>query len=126
MSTYLGNDSLKDVAVKQQWTKERWDLYEKCARDPNFFITKYVKVVTLAEGVTDFTLWSFQQKMIDTVHNNRFSIFTCPRQSGKALALDTPIPTPDGWKTMGEVKVGDKIFGRNGSVTTITMVTETM
>jgi len=26
--------------------------------------------------------------------------------AGKALALDTPIPTPDGWTTMGEIKVG--------------------
>ena len=28
--------------------------------------------------------------------------------SGKALALDTPIPTPDGWTTIGEVRVGGK------------------
>ena len=36
--------------------------------------------------------------------------------SGKALALDTPIPTPDGWKTMGELVVGDSLYGADGSV----------
>jgi hypothetical protein len=32
----------------------------------------------------------------------------------KALTLDTPIPTPDGWSTMGQVAVGDTVFGRDG------------
>src|SRR5215470_16959180 len=34
--------------------------------------------------------------------------------AGKALALDTPIPTPRGWTTMGEVQVGDRVFDENG------------
>lgn len=45
---------------------------------------------------------------------------------GKALALDTPIPTPAGWTTMGELKVGDKVFGRDGKQTTVTAATEVM
>lgn len=35
-------------------------------------------------------------------------------KQGKALALDTPIPTPGGWSTMGELKDGDVVFGSNG------------
>src|SRR5690606_14226310 len=34
--------------------------------------------------------------------------------AGKALALDTPIPTPDGWTTMGELRVGDQVFDEQG------------
>ena len=30
---------------------------------------------------------------------------------GKALALDTPVATPSGWTTMGEVAVGDQVIG---------------
>ena len=33
----------------------------------------------------------------------------------EALALDTPIPTPTGWTTMGELNDGDLIIGSNGS-----------
>jgi replicative DNA helicase len=33
---------------------------------------------------------------------------------GKALALDTPIPTPAGWTTMGELSVGDQVFDERG------------
>jgi FtsK/SpoIIIE family/FtsK alpha domain/Ftsk gamma domain/LAGLIDADG-like domain/4TM region of DNA translocase FtsK/SpoIIIE len=34
--------------------------------------------------------------------------------AGKALALDTPIPTPHGWTTMGEIQVGDEVFDERG------------
>lgn len=37
-----------------------------------------------------------------------------PRGSGKALALDTPLATPTGWTTMGDVKVGDWLFDEQG------------
>jgi deoxycytidine triphosphate deaminase len=36
------------------------------------------------------------------------------RIEGKALALDTPVPTPDGWTTMGEIRAGDYVFGPEG------------
>ena len=39
--------------------------------------------------------------------------------SGKAQPISTPIPTPDGWKKMGDLKVGDKVFAENGSITEI-------
>jgi replicative DNA helicase len=39
---------------------------------------------------------------------------------GKALALDTPVPTPAGWTTMGELEVGQQVFDETGSPTTVT------
>jgi len=36
------------------------------------------------------------------------------------LALDTPVPTVDGWKTQGDLKVGDKVFAPNGLPCTVT------
>jgi len=37
----------------------------------------------------------------------------------EALALDTPIPTPTGWTTMGDLRDGDVIFGSDGRPTTV-------
>ena len=34
--------------------------------------------------------------------------------NGKALALDTLVPTPAGWITMGELRDGDMVFGSDG------------
>ena len=42
---------------------------------------------------------------------------------GKALALDTPIPTPNGWRTMGDLRVGDFVFDDRGFVCTVTFAT---
>ena len=41
---------------------------------------------------------------------------------GKAVTLDTKIPTPAGWKTAGEIRVGDLLFGRDGKPTKVTGV----
>ena len=32
----------------------------------------------------------------------------------ESLALDCPVPTPDGWTTMGEIEAGDTILGSDG------------
>jgi len=45
---------------------------------------------------------------------------------GKALALDTPIPTPLGWSTMGSLKVGDLVFDETGKPTKVVAATEVM
>jgi len=44
--------------------------------------------------------------------------------SGEALALDTPIPTPGGWTTMGEIQEGDFVYDHTGAPTVVTRVTE--
>jgi replicative DNA helicase len=41
---------------------------------------------------------------------------------GKALALDTPIPTPTGWTTMGSARLGDEVFDDRGRRCAITYV----
>ncbi len=45
-------------------------------------------------------------------------------RSGKALALDTPIPTPDGWTTMAFIKEGDTVFDEQGKQCKVTFVSE--
>lgn len=37
----------------------------------------------------------------------------------KGLAVDTPIPTETGWSTMGELKIGDIIFDKDGNKTKV-------
>jgi hypothetical protein len=46
--------------------------------------------------------------------------------AGKALALDTPIPTPAGWSTMGEIAVGSQVFDEEGRPCTVVAATEVM
>lgn len=58
-------------------------------------------------------VWSGQYKRV---------VATCSAQVGKALALDTPLPTPTGWTTIGEVKEGDSLFDEDGDQCIVTVV----
>nr|WP_309233930.1 FtsK/SpoIIIE domain-containing protein [Micromonospora sp. ATA51] len=42
------------------------------------------------------------------------------------MALDTPIPTPDGWSTMGALQVGGRVFDEQGRACTIVAATPVM
>lgn len=53
-------------------------------------------------------------------------VFVGPAQTGKALAIDTPIATPDGWTTMGDLQVGDTIFSETGEPCMVVFATEVM
>ena len=48
------------------------------------------------------------------------------RLEGKALALDTPIPTPTGWRTMGDLEPGDLVFDETGAATVVVAATRPM
>ena len=58
----------------------------------------------------------FGWKRADGTRRYRRAYIEIGKGNGKALALDTPIPTPNGWSTMGELVVGDALFGADGQV----------
>ena len=84
---YLGNTNLKEAGIDIQFTEEQVKEYMKCSKDPVYFIEKYIKVVSLDEGLVPFKLYDFQEDMVETVHNNRFVIAKLPRQSGKSTTM---------------------------------------
>ena len=67
------------------------------------------------EGSEFITDTKFQQKLI-----------LWPREHLKALALDTPIPTPSGFTAMLDIEVGDSVFGQNGVPTKVTGISDVM
>ena len=48
------------------------------------------------------------------------------RLEGKALAVDTPIPTPRGWRPMGDLRVGEEVFDETGRPTLVVAATGIM
>lgn len=53
------------------------------------------------------------------LHGGQMIIIAARPGVGKALALDTPLPTPTGWTTMGDVSVGDELLGADGEPTRV-------
>ena len=80
---YLGNERLKRVGVEIQYTEEQAVEIAKCIEDPVYFIKTYVKIVNVDKGLVPFDMWSFQEDMVKSFHENRFSICKMPRQVGK-------------------------------------------
>ena len=60
------------------------------------------------------------------LHPGQMIVIAARPAVGKALALDTPLPTPTGWTTMGAVRVGDQLIGADGRPTQVVAATEVM
>ena len=84
---YLGNPNLKKANVSTQFTKKQVAEYMKCAQDPVYFIRKYIRIVSLDEGVIPFDMYNFQEEMVTKFHQHRFNIAKLPRQSGKSTIV---------------------------------------
>jgi hypothetical protein len=84
---YLGNPLLKKSNVPVNWTKENILEYQKCMENPIYFIKNYIKIVSLDEGLVPFEMYDFQEDIVDTIHNDRFTICKMPRQSGKSTTM---------------------------------------
>src|SRR5690349_974051 len=65
------------------------------------------------------TGFSDLDRLLNGLHPGQLIIVAGRPGLGKALALDTPLPTPDGWTTMGEVNTGDRLLGADGRPTTV-------
>ncbi|MFT4051445.1 MAG: replicative DNA helicase [Microbacterium sp.] len=70
----------------------------------------------------------FQQldQLTNGLHPGQMVVVAARPAMGKALALDTPLPTPTGWTTMGAIEVGDELYGADGRPTRVVAATEVM
>ncbi|MGH3960924.1 replicative DNA helicase [Mycobacterium sp.] len=78
----------------------------------------------LARGVpTGFTELD---DVTNGLHPGQMIIVAARPGVGKALALDTPLPTPAGWTTMGDVADGDALLDADGQPTRVLAATDVM
>jgi len=84
ITTYLGNPLLKRVNVPIEFTEAEILEYVKCRDDPIHFIKNHIHIVNVDKGLMKFELWPFQEDLIQTLVDERFTIVKCPRQSGKS------------------------------------------
>ncbi|MGW0184131.1 DnaB-like helicase C-terminal domain-containing protein, partial [Nocardia sp. NPDC003345] len=72
------------------------------------------------------TGFSELDEITNGLHPGQMIIVAARPGVGKALAVDTPLPTPDGWTTMGEIRVGQQLLGADGKPTRVVAATEVM
>jgi hypothetical protein len=84
---YLGNPNLKKANTQIEFTEKQVIEFLKCKEDPVYFANNYIKIVSLDEGLTQFSPYHFQEKLIHNFHENRFNICKMPRQTGKSTTV---------------------------------------
>jgi hypothetical protein len=81
---YNGNFNLKKINTPIEWTAETLQEYLKCAQDPIYFTENYVKIIHVDHGLVPFVMYDYQKTMMDSMANNRDTIITTARQTGKS------------------------------------------
>ena len=84
--SYLGNPHVKRDGVSEEWTLEKIKEYKKCSEDPIYFIEKYMKIISLDDGLIPMKLWDFQKDYIRHINEHRFNVVLAARQSSKSTS----------------------------------------
>lgn len=89
------------------------------------FTGKYNNQPFLLEPWQKFIIYNLfgWKKRKDNLRLIRNFYLELGRKNGKALDISTKIPTPNGYTTMGDLKVGDEVFDKDGNITKVTFVT---
>lgn len=115
-SYYLKNESLPTAKTEFEWTPEMVQGLQKAKGDIIYFAENYFHIVNLDRGKEIIKLYKAQKRILKSMVKNNRVILLSSRQAGKALAVDTPIPTPTGYILMGDLKDGDKVYDENGNI----------
>jgi deoxycytidine triphosphate deaminase len=91
-------------------------------KEPQEDLTELVEV----EEDQPFILHPGEFVLGSTLERIRLPDDLVARLEGKALALDTEVPTPQGWKTIAELSPGDLVFDQDGFPTVVVAATPPM
>lgn len=84
---YNGNPNLPKAGTKIDWTLEKVQEYQRCMDDPVYFTKTYMKIIHIDHGVVPFSLYDFQEEVVNAYLTNRNMILCQSRQSGKTSVV---------------------------------------
>lgn len=80
---YKNNKQLRAAGVPIDYTEWQLDEIIKCETDPVYFCKTYMKIVHVDRGLINLVPYPYQERIIQSLTDNRFVICKIPRQSGK-------------------------------------------
>lgn len=80
--------------------------------------------LTIPAKANGFRLFPGEFVLASTAERLTLGDDVAARLEGKALALQTPIPTPAGWTTMSELQPGDEVIGGDGRPVAVIAATD--
>ncbi|WP_322934423.1 replicative DNA helicase [Actinacidiphila alni] len=120
----VNNAQAEIYAVTEQRTSEDYlplgDIMEGALDEIEAIGSRSGQMSGVPTGFTDL------DSLTNGLHPGQMIVIAARPAMGKALALDTPLPTPTGWTTMGAVQVGDELLAADGTPTRVVATTEVM
>nr|WP_079127408.1 replicative DNA helicase [Streptomyces sp. TP-A0874] len=111
-------------AVTEQRTSEDYlplgDIMEGALDEIEAIGSRSGQMSGVPTGFTDL------DALTNGLHPGQMIVIAARPAMGKALALDTPLPTPDGWTTMGEVREGQSLLAPDGTPTLVVAATDVL
>lgn len=90
-SPFINNDvQIRRPKLQYEYTKEEREELRKCAADPLYFAEHFAYAMT-DDGLKVLKYRDYQQQIISTIHQNKYSILMASRQIGKCLYAYTNI-----------------------------------
>lgn len=81
---YNGNPNLKKVNYPIDWSPEMVQEYIKCKQDVVYFVRSYVKIININKGLVNFVPYPYQEHMLKTMADERYTVIATARQAGKS------------------------------------------
>lgn len=101
---FYGDRQLRKPNLLYEYTKEEVELLLKCKMDINYFANNFAYTMNPSTGALNLiTLRDYQENLLNTINNNRYTVIVAARQSGKCVSYNTKIETVDGLKTIGSL-----------------------
>lgn len=121
----IGQERIPDAETRDRWYEEMYVSLRQ--RDAEGLISK-VDYRFTPVGVQEFVESDYYLNAKNVLYprvmdalvemndgNYNEAVLTGGIGVGKALALDTPIPVPSGWATMGQLQTGDLVYDETGA-----------
>lgn len=100
--------SLRAADIVFEYTEEEIEEIKRCANDVIYFANKYCRAMT-DDGIVNITLRDYQERVLKSFQDNRFSIFLASRQIGKCINYNTMMTVRINGKVI-QMHIGDLYY----------------
>lgn len=119
---YEGEYGLRRMGIAFAPSEDELKEYAKCLINIHHFAENYCYVKSEDGSPAIIKLRDYQRDILTDFTTKRFNILMASRQCGKALDNNSLVYTIDGPKKIGELKMGEQIFGDDGKLTNVISV----
>lgn len=101
---YYGDQQLRKPHLLFEYTQDEINELVQCKNSVNYFANHYAYTMNPSTGALNLiTLRDYQEDLLNTINDNRYTVIVAARQSGKCVSHNTEIETSEGKKCIGDL-----------------------